>query len=851
MSTLNQQTLAKSGASDRPPMLKKGSYVPWASHFLKFLDNKQEDGERMRCLIDIGPYERKMIPDQDKPNDPNAKIIEPLSKMTKANKKQYFLDIKERIRRLMHGSELTEQHRHSRLVNEFEKFVMVEGESLASIPSYSHSSQPYYVTHPSSIIDYKEDYQGEIQGDAQEDKLTTAMMEKMLLAMKDEARGNLNEEENDFMLDNTYGDDTLEELNAAVILMARIQPTDDKADAESTYDAKTLSEVNALQIHLKSGMLSKGVHEHMNHEKLKTAINTSDDDQIDSSNIFDDPYAENNGGTDEHDSNAHNKSFDIESLIYNIQKEAKNQQRMNNELVNQKAMLQKELKTSYEDLERELSVEKDTTEKLEKEKDKIKGEFFQLKNENLGWVIKIRKNPKRLKKAIAAQPKMYDNERLQSTKVIIDSPDSEETLEDAEESQLKMKDKMIQLDYEKLNSLYETFIPQKEIPNEQTYFSTSFTSNLTFEPSIEMLDLPLKKMPNENKLLQLFVKLDKAIGNLQTNINDTLLKDRSRARVYDDQDVLRQFYKRVASSSSVSRSESKDTNLKKRVWLNTKSKSTSKDVKKSQTKIVNAVLYGSNLVCVSCGKDVFLISHDKCVARYALSSNSRVKRALFTYDVAAKSSKLGATPVVSKSRFSVATPPKQQIRKWQKWFERQSSFNWSPKSSTSQTPSSVSKSSTSQRTNSRTPVTKQKWVAKLATLPSGFSLCGAGDPGTSRFGNDNFAAITGYEDHVQGNLTICHVYYVEGLRSMASECNNSGPGVNCLNFQDSSEEMNEIPSQQDLDNLFGPLYEEFYAMRTPKVLDNFTANTLDNEDTPSSSSIIVEDNDAPQILSSL
>ncbi|GKA55947.1 hypothetical protein Tco_0755019 [Tanacetum coccineum] len=52
-------------------------------------------------------------------------------------------------------------------------------------------------------------------------------------------------------------------------------------------------------------------------------------------------------------------------------------------------------------------------------------------------------NLERLKKAIAAQPKMYDGERLQSTKLIIDLPDYEETLEDVEESRLKMKDKMI------------------------------------------------------------------------------------------------------------------------------------------------------------------------------------------------------------------------------------------------------------------------------------------------------------------------------------------------------------------------------------------------------------------------
>ncbi|GKB89140.1 retrovirus-related pol polyprotein from transposon TNT 1-94 [Tanacetum coccineum] len=35
--------------------------------------------------------------------------------------------------------------------------------------------------------------------------------------------------------------------------------------------------------------------------------------------------------------------------------------------------------------------------------------------------------------------------------------------------------------------------------------------------------------------------------------------------------------------------------------------------------------------------------------------------------------------------------------------------------------------------------------------------------GTVCFGNDNFVAITGYDDYIQGNITICHVYYVEGL----------------------------------------------------------------------------------------
>ncbi|GJW18040.1 retrovirus-related pol polyprotein from transposon TNT 1-94 [Tanacetum coccineum] len=69
-------------------------------------------------------------------------------------------------------------------------------------------------------------------------------------------------------------------------------------------------------------------------------------------------------------------------------------------------------------------------------------------------------------------------------------------------------------------------------------------------------------------------------------------------------------------------------------------------------------------------------------------------------------------------------------------------------------------------------------------------------------------------------------------------------------FQESSKDSQSLPSKIDLDNLFGPLYEEYYSTSPPEVSDNSTANTLDNENTPSSSSIIVEEDEAPQIVSS-
>ncbi|GJR74362.1 uncharacterized mitochondrial protein-like protein [Tanacetum coccineum] len=78
----------------------------------------------------------------------------------------------------------------------------------------------------------------------------------------------------------------------------------------------------------------------------------------------------------------------------------------------------------------------------------------------------------------------------------------------------------------------------------------------------------------------------------------------------------------------------------------------------SDSKTVNVVNDCLNIVCVSCGKDVFLLSHEKCVAGYALSRNSNVKIASFTTPVAAKSKNLGATSVVAKSILSVAKTPK-------------------------------------------------------------------------------------------------------------------------------------------------------------------------------------------------
>ncbi|GKA48755.1 hypothetical protein Tco_0741713 [Tanacetum coccineum] len=68
-------------------------------------------------------------------------------------------------------------------------------------------------------------------------------------------------------------------------------------------------------------------------------------------------------------------------------------------------------------------------------------------------------DPCPLSQAIASHPKLYDAEVLSYQCVKPDVHDTEEILNDAEESQIKMKEKQFQFNYENINSLYDTFVP--------------------------------------------------------------------------------------------------------------------------------------------------------------------------------------------------------------------------------------------------------------------------------------------------------------------------------------------------------------------------------------------------------
>ncbi|GJV70040.1 integrase, catalytic region, zinc finger, CCHC-type containing protein [Tanacetum coccineum] len=153
------------------------------------------------------------------------------------------------------------------------------------------------------------------------------------------------------------------------------------------------------------------------------------------------------------------------------------------------------------------------------------------------------------------------------------------------------------------------------------------------------------------------------------------------------------------------------------------------------------------LLCVSCMQNVLIPCHDKCIANYKFNVHSNVRRALSTnsrtpkysdttYVVLktfsenlAQSKSLDTTSVVSKPKIDAgsASKAKNKVVQIVLWIVN----------------SGCSKHMTGDRSLLRNFI--EKFI------------------GTIRFGNDNFAAITGYGDYIQGNIIICHVYYVEGL----------------------------------------------------------------------------------------
>ncbi|GJS51441.1 hypothetical protein Tco_0624803 [Tanacetum coccineum] len=241
-----QQSLADAGSETRPPMLERGSYIPWASRFRRYINRKRENRKWLNKALDEGPYQFEMfIPNnstvlklqtaEDLQGDAllhydaemelmnlillsiQNDIYNSVDACTSAK------DIWKKVERLMRGTIQNKVDRETRFTNEFDQFVAEPGEALVSVYNHfaqlmndlerndmhfpiqfvetvnvsrakklekshdplalvahtgssSRNTSSYYVTHPTSVVDYEDEYQQDDVHTNSEDPLTSAML---------------------------------------------------------------------------------------------------------------------------------------------------------------------------------------------------------------------------------------------------------------------------------------------------------------------------------------------------------------------------------------------------------------------------------------------------------------------------------------------------------------------------------------------------------------------------------------------------------------------------------------------------------------------------------------------------
>ncbi|GJU16701.1 retrovirus-related pol polyprotein from transposon TNT 1-94 [Tanacetum coccineum] len=238
--------------------LKKGSYIPWASRFRRYLNLKRDNQKWLLKALDEGPYVFKnFIPKGS--TIPRLKTAEDLdgddlllhdAKMDVMNMILLSIpneiynsvdaftsakDMWKRVERLMRGTIQNKVDRETRFTNEFDQFVAEPGEALflnslqlkwlkyvtqvrlakqltmdsfddlfdylqqfeklvnasrakklekshnllalvAHMGSSSRQTSSYYVTHPTSVVDYDDEYQQDDVHNNSEDPLVLTML---------------------------------------------------------------------------------------------------------------------------------------------------------------------------------------------------------------------------------------------------------------------------------------------------------------------------------------------------------------------------------------------------------------------------------------------------------------------------------------------------------------------------------------------------------------------------------------------------------------------------------------------------------------------------------------------------
>ncbi|GKA54917.1 hypothetical protein Tco_0753866 [Tanacetum coccineum] len=136
-----QQSLADAGSETRPPMLERGSYIPWASRFRRYINRKKENQKWLnKALDEVGTFDG-------------------------------IFDYLQQFEKLVNVSR----------AKKLEKKIHDSLALIAHTGSSSRNTSSYYVTHPTYVVDYDDEYQQDDVHTNYEDPLASAMLNQAII----------------------------------------------------------------------------------------------------------------------------------------------------------------------------------------------------------------------------------------------------------------------------------------------------------------------------------------------------------------------------------------------------------------------------------------------------------------------------------------------------------------------------------------------------------------------------------------------------------------------------------------------------------------------------------------------
>ncbi|GJZ01648.1 hypothetical protein Tco_0519609 [Tanacetum coccineum] len=131
MSLSLAENVIVAGANNCPPMLDKTNYISWASRMMLYIKGK-EHGKLLVDLVFNGPFQYKTIIEPGNETTPATVRARTYTDLTNEEKIRESVDIKDIVKLLIQGSELSLQEQEFKLYDDFDTFTSMPGETIHS-----------------------------------------------------------------------------------------------------------------------------------------------------------------------------------------------------------------------------------------------------------------------------------------------------------------------------------------------------------------------------------------------------------------------------------------------------------------------------------------------------------------------------------------------------------------------------------------------------------------------------------------------------------------------------------------------------------------------------------------------